>query len=321
MLTKIRRFLRENQTPILLSFSLIVLISWSLFFSADMRFSRTQLGFTSFFVDSMLTLILIVLYSKIANAQREQTMETANQVNLQEQQAKLMKAQYEPSLVVGGWNIRQHGDETSLLRDPVSVACFNNIDPKYDLDNLHIGLSNFGPGVAKNLQVRWRIQVRVNPEGEGEYAKLEGWLQPAYVPLFDKDTDYRTSLSRRQGGVLPPNGENREFACTIGLTEEPNNLRSDTYPFRLLFQLLANNPEEYSIEQEEDIETIRLEADLLYEDSADNSHRKKGVIFIETELRDTTLAEITEEENLMDWLEYADESSLPTPSYDEEINN
>lgn len=212
MLSRTHQFLRKNLTPIILAISLVIFLGWSLFFSADMHFSRTQLGFTNLFADSMLTLVLIVIYSKIANAQQEQTQETANQVELSEQQSKilqrqeeLMEFQYEPHIRITGFEFEEE-------------------------NKINISMMNAGNGFADKIYLRTEIFVRKNRD-----SLLESTLDdmrftiddrdcriiPGYNPLVRKSNEL--TRSAHSGGVLKADEGEVEFESRPNLSIQTLN--------------------------------------------------------------------------------------------------
>lgn len=159
---------------------------------------RIRGEFLGIYVNSILTIGLILIYADIAIRERIQSEEAERQADfeedqtrflgtqvdiqkrvadIQEKQEEYIRANHEPVVRVFGWSIRHTADEEDILQ---------------------VKLKNEGNGLAKNVVVKTEIDIEYEQGGERFYLGLNNALSggspdygphPYPSPVIEKDTN------------------------------------------------------------------------------------------------------------------------------------
>ncbi|QLH83347.1 hypothetical protein [Halosimplex pelagicum] len=193
------------------------------------------------------------------------------------------------------WDIKREFEGGD--RDEVDSGLLEGIDWVRDAEHLWIRLTNYGPGIAKNLRIDWELLFGVYGEDgdEMQYMHPDPGLDLSTHPIINDNRDIRTLFSRETGDLLPPDHEPHDFISPlmIGNEEDPSQYAQEIIPLRVVFRA----HQEGSIHSDEyEIQTISLTGDLYYDTTVEEDQCIEEIIRIESEIKDRTLSEIVDDQ-------------------------
>lgn len=181
----------------------LVLISISLGAYTSYEFTTWIQVFTSA-GSLVLTILIVIVYVKLANLDSQQVEITSRQAEIQANQNSMMKYQQKPVLIVQDY-------EVGPAKEIVDFEVEDDTEFWQIASGLRITLENAGEGLAENL--RLRIIGILQIDNGFKLFEEEGIIVPG-TGLSEGRVSHRVSLMSGRSGSLGP-GVTQDFIATI----------------------------------------------------------------------------------------------------------